>query len=862
MHSLFCSAQVLSRRISRLCVVVLLASGIASACGQTSSTPLFTVTTLTANAAGIAANCTNQSLSGASLDRSCSLSDAFAAAAVVNSGGTSTPNTINFASSLASVGSPGTIALATNYALPNAVTLQGLTSGSGYTQKNLITLSGGSLYNSTGMTATVNNLNFTNSSMQNYGTLTVYQSLFQNHTSSGYGGAIYSQGTLNVTASTFSGNSASYGGAIYATNSNSGSYTSTLSTATVTNSTFVSNTAGEGAAIYNGLGAVLVANGNTFTKNQATADGSAVYNTNGRGTPIITNSILSGDTGGNECGGVGCDDASIAYLVTGNGTSGESGNIVMNMQTASGESYSVSVGFGFASTPESIAGGFGAKLSSTSSGISGQGIGPMFTVKVASGSPLTSVRFTNPSSTIVITKVATQVLSGSANVVGATTAAANLTPLGDHGGPVPTVLPLPGSAALCTSNPATAAGTDARGLPRTTTFGTVRCMDSGAVQTNYSLAFVQQPTNSFVATAITPAPTVQLQESGVNTADAGAPLTIAASAGTLSGTSMVTTPAGGLATFSGLSIGSVQTADTLIVSTPVGAYHVTATSSPFDVTLALTGTLTGNAAFPATAVGSSSTAQNFILKNTGSVTLSISAISVVGDYQSSTDCGSSLAAGASCSISIVFKPTATGTRTGTLSVGSNATIPSVLLTGTGVAQPSFVITDNATGSTTTSLTTPAGTPVSATLKLTSQNAFAGSVTLTCSAQGTVPAQTTCSVTSPATLAASGTAITTATFTTVARPASSSMGIWSVSAWPLWLLQATILLLPFRRMRPPVGRLRVIACAIAIVCLAGCSTPPTSYVSTATGTPAGTYTYLVTATSGTITATQTIQLTVK
>jgi hypothetical protein len=64
------------------------------------------------------------------------------------------------------------------------------------------------------------------------------------------------------------------------------------------------------------------------------------------------------------------------------------------------------------------------------------------------------------------------------------------------------------------------------------------------------------------------------------------------------------------------------------------------------------------------------------LTNVGTTTMSISGISITGinagDFAQTHSCGSSLTAGASCSISVTFKPTASGTRTAALSVTDNA----------------------------------------------------------------------------------------------------------------------------------------------------------------------------------------------
>src|SRR5499427_7770795 len=85
-------------------------------------------------------------------------------------------------------------------------------------------------------------------------------------------------------------------------------------------------------------------------------------------------------------------------------------------------------------------------------------------------------------------------------------------------------------------------------------------------------------------------------------------------------------------------------------------------------------------------VGTSSAAQYITLNNAGNATLTFSA-SFTGDYAfaGSGTCGSSVAPGASCTISVKFTPTAAGSRTGTLTLTDNASgsPQTVLLTGTG-----------------------------------------------------------------------------------------------------------------------------------------------------------------------------------
>lgn len=92
--------------------------------------------------------------------------------------------------------------------------------------------------------------------------------------------------------------------------------------------------------------------------------------------------------------------------------------------------------------------------------------------------------------------------------------------------------------------------------------------------------------------------------------------------------------------------------------------------------------------FPATIVRKTSAPQNVTFSNTGTATdaLGITTIATSGDFHiTSNNCGTSLAAGASCTISVTFKPTATGTRNGTLTIKDfNTNSPhTVTLTGTG-----------------------------------------------------------------------------------------------------------------------------------------------------------------------------------
>lgn len=86
------------------------------------------------------------------------------------------------------------------------------------------------------------------------------------------------------------------------------------------------------------------------------------------------------------------------------------------------------------------------------------------------------------------------------------------------------------------------------------------------------------------------------------------------------------------------------------------------------------------------AVGTTSSPQSVTLTNSGNAALTITSVATIGDFGQTNACGSSLAAGAHCSINVTFTPTAAGTRLGMLTITTNAAGPDgVTLSGTGVA---------------------------------------------------------------------------------------------------------------------------------------------------------------------------------
>jgi hypothetical protein len=86
--------------------------------------------------------------------------------------------------------------------------------------------------------------------------------------------------------------------------------------------------------------------------------------------------------------------------------------------------------------------------------------------------------------------------------------------------------------------------------------------------------------------------------------------------------------------------------------------------------------------------GTSSTAQAVTVTQGNNGSTSITGIAATGDYSQTNNCPTTLAAGHTCTINVVFTPTATGSRNGSLTITSNMaaspTVTSVVtLTGTG-----------------------------------------------------------------------------------------------------------------------------------------------------------------------------------
>ncbi len=304
------------------------------------------------------------------------------------------------------------------------------------------------------------------------------------------------------------------------------------------------------------------------------------------------------------------------------------------------------------------------------------------------------------------------------------------------------------------------------------------------------------------------------------------------------------------------------------VGTAAGQLTITddAPDSPQSIVLTGRGTQPAvslspaNLSFGDQVVGGTSSARSVTLTNSGTATLNISNITASGDFAQSNDCGTSVAAGGSCTISVTFTPTASGTRDGTLTITDDApgSPHGTDLTGQGT---DFAL-DTSSGSSDSASVT-AGQTANYTLTLT-PTGFIGTVSMSCSG---APRAATCTA-SPSSLTLDGStpADVAVSVGTTARSMAppvgppGSMGRLA-TPWLLWLLALLMLTgLSLAARRRAAGALAMALLAVALwsACGGGDGVTPLPQ----TGTPAGTYPITVTATSGSLSRSTALSLTVR
>jgi hypothetical protein len=252
-------------------------------------------------------------------------------------------------------------------------------------------------------------------------------------------------------------------------------------------------------------------------------------------------------------------------------------------------------------------------------------------------------------------------------------------------------------------------------------------------------------------------------------------------------------------------------------------------------------------------VGTSSAAQAVTLTNSGNAALNISSFLVTGNFAQTNNCSATLASHSSCTVSITFTPTASGTRSGALTVSDNAagSPQTANLTGSG--------SDFSLASSPGSDTVQPGSAANYNLTVSPVGgSFAYAVKLTCNG---LPAQTSCSlsptnVTPGANLATSTLSITTTASVAQATPLRPSR---SAPIYVVWIqlqgigLLGMMLAAPKESLKGSSRIFRVLALlallTVALISMTGCAGGTGIAPLPQTGTTPGTYTITVTGTSG-------------
>jgi hypothetical protein len=301
-----------------------------------------------------------------------------------------------------------------------------------------------------------------------------------------------------------------------------------------------------------------------------------------------------------------------------------------------------------------------------------------------------------------------------------------------------------------------------------------------------------------------------------------------------------------------------------------------ASGAPHTATLGGIGTApalsvpSGTTSFSGQLVGTTSTVQNITVTNSGTATLTVNSLTITGvnsdDFKKGTDtCSTSVMAGANCAIPISFAPTGTGTRNAALTITDNAPgSPHVFtLSGAGTDFSLSVQAGSLPAATVT-----AGQTATYNLQLT-PTGFSGTVSLGCTG---APTLASCSISpSSTTFNGASTATATVSITTTTRalllPTLRFRLPWLFSSpeWIVWVLLLCALFAFTLRWHPAPRRAWFPFAALFALFVLGCAgggsgggspTPPPQQ-----GTPAGTYTLQVNATSGGTTRTVSLTLVV-
>ncbi|WP_176441827.1 choice-of-anchor D domain-containing protein [Granulicella rosea] len=210
--------------------------------------------------------------------------------------------------------------------------------------------------------------------------------------------------------------------------------------------------------------------------------------------------------------------------------------------------------------------------------------------------------------------------------------------------------------------------------------------------------------------------------------------------------------------------------------------------------------------FSAQAVGTSSAVQTVTLSNTGTAALTLNSIGTAGtnaaSFIQSNTCGTSVAAGASCTISVYFSPAGAGANAATVTIADSASgsPQSIALTGTGTAPAASLSATTLAFTANTGTTAPAQTVTlsntgTASLAITSivlGGANANSFTETNTCGASLAAGANCAITAAFAQSAAGSYAATLTVADNASGSPQTITLTGVETAPAVSLSASAL----------------------------------------------------------------------
>lgn len=276
--------------------------------------------------------------------------------------------------------------------------------------------------------------------------------------------------------------------------------------------------------------------------------------------------------------------------------------------------------------------------------------------------------------------------------------------------------------------------------------------------------------------------------------------------------------------------------------------------------------------FPGQLVGTTGQPQTITLFNPGIVPLSTQSAAANSDFSETDNCAGSVKPGMNCALNVTFKPTASGSRSGALTISDNAlgSPQTILLTGIGTDFSLVAATGAncpAGGNCATTAMVTDGHMASYNLQASSLSGFTGTVALGCTG---VPSLAVCTV-SPNSVTLNGSSSTAFTVTVTTTAPSMMTPLVAPRVWPPKNLQYTasplLLVLLFfvfqRHLRTKAsGRKLGFAYGLAIISISlltawGCNSGGGVHNP---GTPKGPSTLTITGTSGGVS--RTLDLTLK